>query len=331
MHILSRKINYYTKEILKYFKIILISFGFIAAIILIKYKPIYQVSISGIELGYINRKGILEESIKNKMMQEQEKNIDSIEIEGQPQYKLKLINRTANTDLEELIENMKDKINVTYKYYEIALKDDVIEKVNTLEEAEELINKLKTEKEELDLNIAERYTQNGQEIVTTNIEVAKQTISEKAVKVAEEQKQRKAEEERLKSMPSVNGIKLATKPVSGTITSRYGASSRIRKSNHTGLDIATSSGTPIQVVADGTVTNASYKGSYGNIVKVDHGNNVETWYAHTSKMNVTVGQKVKAGDVIAEVGSTGNSTGAHLHFEIRTNGEHINPQEYLYK
>lgn len=331
MHILSRKIKYYTKEILKYFKIILISFGFIAAIILIKYKPIYQVSISGMELGYINRKGTLEENIKNKMMQEHEKNIDSIEITEQPEYKLKLISRMVDTNSGSLIDNMKDKINITYKYYEIALNDDVIERVNTLEEAEELTNKLKTENKELDLNIAEKYTQNEQEVTTSNIEIAKQTISEKAVKVAEEQKQRKAEEERLKSMPSVNEIKLATKPVSGTITSRYGASSRIRKSDHTGLDIATSSGTPIQVVADGTVTNASYKGSYGNIVKVDHGNNVETWYAHTKEMKVTVGQKVKAGDIIATVGSTGNSTGSHLHFEIRINGKHVNPQEYLYK
>lgn len=331
MLILSRKIKYYTKEILKYFKIILISFGFIAAIILIKYKPIYQVSISGIELGYINKKGVLEENIKNKMIEEKEKNIDSVEINGQPEYKLKLINRMYNTNPEELIANMKDKINVTYKYYEVALNNDILEKVNTLEEAEELINKLITENQNLDLNITERYTQNEQEVVTTNIELAKQTISEKAIKTAEAQKQKKEQEEKLKSMPSVNGIKLATKPVSGTITSRYGASSRIRKSDHTGLDIATSSGTPIQVVADGTVTNASYKGSYGNIVKVDHGNNVETWYAHTKKMNVIVGQKVKAGDTIATVGSTGNSTGSHLHFEIRINGKHINPQEYLYK
>ena len=231
MLILSRKIKYYTKEILKYFKIILISFGFIVAIILIKYKPIYQVSISGIELGYINKKGVLEENIKNKMIEEKEKNIDSVEINGQPEYKLKLINRMYNTNPEELIANMKDKINVTYKYYEVALNNDILEKVNTLEEAEELINKLITENQNLDLNITERYTQNEQEVVTTNIELAKQTISEKAIKTAEAQKQKKEQEEKLKSMPSVNGIKLATKPVSGTITSRYGASSRIRKSD----------------------------------------------------------------------------------------------------
>ena len=146
-----------------------------------------------------------------------------------------------------------------------------------------------------------------------------------------EDKRQKEEEERINKMPTINGIKLAYLPVSGSITSRYGVSSRLRKSTHTGLDIATTQGTPIKVVADGTVTNASYSGSYGNLVKVDHGNNLETWYAHTSKMYVKVGQKVNAGDVIAAVGSTGNSTGPHLHLEIRINGEHVNPQDYLYK
>jgi murein DD-endopeptidase MepM/ murein hydrolase activator NlpD len=97
------------------------------------------------------------------------------------------------------------------------------------------------------------------------------------------------------------------------------------------LDIAATTGTPIKVISDGTVTFAEYNGSYGLLVKVDHGNGVESWYAHTSKIYVKVGQELKAGDVIAAVGSTGNSTGPHLHLEIRINGEHVNPQNYLYK
>ena len=83
-------------------------------------------------------------------------------------------------------------------------------------------------------------------------------------------------------------------------------------------------------MAAGTVISAKYEGSYGNLVKIDHGNGVETWYAHTSKMYIKAGQKVESGDVIAAVGSTGNSTGPHLHLEIRINGEHVNPQKYLY-
>ena len=76
---------------------------------------------------------------------------------------------------------------------------------------------------------------------------------------------------------------------------------------------------------------AENNGSYGNLVKIDHGNGVETWYAHCSKIYTKVGAQVKAGDVIAAVGSTGNSTGPHLHLEIRIDGTAINPQKYLYK
>lgn len=331
IYILSKKIEYYTKEMLKYFKIILIAFCLIIAIILMKYKPIYKVSISGKELGYLGTKKTLEESIKNKMLETQKVNIDSIQINTNPEYEFKLVDRDTKTNEEEIIANMKDNIVITYKYYEIALSENSIQKVNTLEEAEELINLVKEENNTIDLTIDEKYTQNKEELGITNIEIAKQEISAKTKEAIKNQEAKKAEEERIKALPEVNGIKLAIKPVSGTITSRYGVSSKIRKSNHTGLDIATSAGTPIKVVANGTVTNAKYSGSYGNLVKISHGNGIETWYAHTSKMNVKVGQKVNAGDVIATVGSTGNSTGAHLHFEIRVNGKHVNPQNYLYK
>ena len=217
---------------------------------------------------------------------------------------------------------------ITYKYYEIALNNEAIELVDTIEEAEDLLNNIKEEntEKELDLSIKEKYTQNVDEVKTTEIEVAKTSIQGKIEEIVQKQK----EQERINNLPDVNGIKLAVKPMSGTITSRYGVSSRLRKSTHTGLDIAAKTGTPIKVVADGIVTNASYSGSYGNLVKVDHGNGVETWYAHNSKMYVKVGQKVTAGDTIAAVGSTGNSTGPHLHLEIRVNGVHINPQNYLY-
>ena len=139
------------------------------------------------------------------------------------------------------------------------------------------------------------------------------------------------EEEAKKAIATVNGINLSVLPVSGKITSRFGVSSSIRSGAHTGLDIACSKGTDIKVVANGTVVYAERNGSYGNLVKVDHGNGVETWYAHCSKIYSKVGAKVKAGDTIAAVGSTGNSTGPHLHLEIRIDGTAINPQKYLYK
>lgn len=304
--------------------------GLVVAIILIKYKPMYKVSISGEELGYVESKLALEESVKEDIINDSNKNVETVDLKEQPIYELKLVNRNENTEEDKIIEKAKEDATVTYKYYEVALNNNVVETVDTSKEAEELVSEIKNDgiNENINLSIVEKYTSNSEEIKTNDLEVAKVNIENK---VSETIKEIEKQEEEKNAIADINGIKLATLPVTGTISSRYGVSSRIRKSNHTGLDITATTGTPIKVMADGVVTNASYSGSYGNLVKVDHGNGVETWYAHTSKMYVKKGQEVKAGDEIATVGSTGNSTGPHLHLEIRLNGEHINPQKYVYK
>ena len=304
--------------------------GLVVAIILIKYKPMYKVSISGEELGYVESKLALEESVKEDIINDSNKNVETVDLKEQPIYELKLVNRTENTEEDKIIEKIKEDVTVTYKYYEVALNNKVVETVDTSKEAEELVSEIKNNEidENINLSIVEKYTNNSDEVKTNDLEVAKVNIENKVSKTIKEIEEQEAEKN---AIAEINGIKLATIPVTGTISSRYGVRSRIRRSNHTGLDIAATTGTPIKVMADGVVTNASYSGSYGKLIKVDHGNGVETWYAHTSKMYVKKGQEVKAGDIIAEVGSTGNSTGPHLHLEIRLNGEHINPQKYVYK
>ena len=311
----------------------MIALGIIIAIILIKYKPMYKVSISGEELGYVEDKQALEETLKEEITESSDKTIEDISLNEQPEYELKLVSRTENTEEKEVVQELKEEVTVTYKYYEIAVQETVVDKVNTSEEAEELVNEIKEENnsEEINLSIVEKYTQNEEEADTSDLEVAKANVQETVQNAIQEIEQQKEEEERWNALPSINGIKLAVTPIEGRITSRYGVSSSIRKSTHTGLDISAVTGTAIKVVADGTVISAGYSGSYGYLVKVDHGNGVETWYAHTSKMYVKKGDTVKAGDVIAAVGSTGNSTGPHLHLEIRVNGEHVDPQDYLYK
>lgn len=293
----------------------------------------YKVKISGEEVGYIQDKTAFEENVKESIIENATKNIDTIDLKQTPEYELKLVDRTLKTNEDEISENMQDEAIITYKYYEIAFNDEVVNSVNTEEEAEELVNNIKAENENQELNLAivEKYTDNSEQVNTDELQVAKAEVQTKINEKEEEDKKQKEEEERINSMPNVNGIRLAYTPINGSITSRYGVSSRIRKSTHTGLDIGAPTGTPIKAVAEGTVTCASYNGAYGNLVKIEHGNGVETWYAHTSKMYVKVGQKIAAGEIIAAVGSTGNSTGAHLHLEIRINGEHVNPQNYLYK
>lgn len=98
---------------------------------------------------------------------------------------------------------------------------------------------------------------------------------------------------------------------------------------HEGLDFMAEVGTPIYAAASGIVVSAEMQPDYGNIVKIDHGDGVETRYAHTSRILVKPGQRVEKGQLIAEVGSTGRSTGAHLHFEVRLNGVALDPRRFL--
>ena len=117
-------------------------------------------------------------------------------------------------------------------------------------------------------------------------------------------------------------------PTQGYVSSPYGL--RFGGTEfHQGIDIAAEMGTPIVAAADGVVTAAGWNGGYGNMVDVDHGSGVVTRYGHASAVAVTVGQQVRRGQVIAYVGSTGRSTGPHLHYEVRVGGQPVNPAAYL--
>ena len=119
------------------------------------------------------------------------------------------------------------------------------------------------------------------------------------------------------------------------ITSRFGKRPDVGlpgkdTTNHNGLDIAYGYGTPILAVQSGTVITATVSPSYGNYVVIDHGGGICTLYAHCSRLLVSVGQTVSKYDTIAEVGSTGDSTGNHLHICFIVNGEYVNPEQYLH-
>jgi len=104
-----------------------------------------------------------------------------------------------------------------------------------------------------------------------------------------------------------------------------------KKKLHTGIDIGAASGSAVVAGNDGTVIFSGYNGGYGNTVIIDHGGKISTLYAHNSKLLVKEGDKVKRGQTIAKSGSTGLSTGPHVHFEVRINGQHTNPMNYLGK
>ena len=99
--------------------------------------------------------------------------------------------------------------------------------------------------------------------------------------------------------------------------------------NHKGVDFAASTGTPIYAAAAGTVTSAGYSGKAGNLIIINHGNGLLTYYMHCNTIFVSAGQKVSKGQNIGQVGTTGNSTGPHLHFQVMNNGTPVNPMNYL--
>lgn len=115
-------------------------------------------------------------------------------------------------------------------------------------------------------------------------------------------------------------------PSRGVITSGFGERwGRM----HCGMDIGAASGSPILAALDGVISYAGWEQGYGNTITIKHADNVVTLYGHCSNINVVLGQSVNKGDIIGAVGSTGNSTGPHLHFEVRVNGVAVNPTSYL--
>lgn len=129
-----------------------------------------------------------------------------------------------------------------------------------------------------------------------------------------------------KPQPPKSGTGTFSRPSFGVLTSRFGPRSR---GMHTGIDLASKMGDPIHAADGGTIIWAGWEGNYGNLVKIDHGNGFVTYYGHCSKLLVKVGDRVAKGDEIAKVGSTGNSTGPHVHFEVRKNGTPQDPLMYL--
>lgn len=129
-----------------------------------------------------------------------------------------------------------------------------------------------------------------------------------------------------KSRPSNLGTGSFVRPYYGNISSRYGSR---RSGFHTGVDFCGKTGDNIVAADNGTVTFAGWSGGYGYMIKIDHNNGYVTYYAHCSRLLVKKGQTVAKGDVIAKVGSTGNSTGPHLHFEVLKNGKSQNPMNYV--
>lgn len=336
-----KKFLVHTRRGIKFTILFMIGIFLMVGLVAFLYKPTYSVFLDGEQVGYTANKSELQHKINDYVEngEDANSNIAFVQVQNLPEYKLCLLKKDIVPNDEEIFQKVKENGIPYYRYY--AILDNQEEKfyVSKFEEAETIVNTLK-EKNSTNMNaitIAEKYETEVKDFTSTEEIVSKLYIEQPKLQVAKNKKKTN----KYISKGSVNtsgtastgktniGISLI-RPISGIITSRFGVRSSLRRSSHTGLDIAASRGTPISAAASGTVTFSGYKGSYGNMIVISHGNNVQTYYAHCDKLYVSAGTNVSQGQKIAAVGNTGNSTGPHLHLEVRVNGVAYNPQNYVY-
>lgn len=219
----------------------------------------------------------------------------------------------------------------------IANKQSEIRKYNAL------INTSQEEASAYEEKIAEQ-----EEIIEDLLEQERKRIEEEERRKEEERKKQEAlQQQQAQNSGSNNSGNSSSKPstntstgfrwplnIGGTITSYFGyrnSPTAGASSYHKGIDVGAASGTPIVAAASGTVVSASYSSGAGNYVQIYHGNSTFTIYMHCSALAVSSGQTVSAGQVIGYVGSTGVSTGPHLHFGVSVNGSYVNPLNYVSK
>ncbi len=318
----------------KFALLLLIGVAIISFLIFVVYRPMYSVTLNGEFLGYTSDKSELQGKINEYIQSGDSQTVAFVEIDTLPDYKMCLLKKGLTASDEEILSTVVSTGTPYYKYY--AILENGIEKcyVSTYEESENIINQLKAKNSSNKdaVSYVVKYDTQLSEFTNLDTAIASLYVEPVNTKVPTTTKTGK---NTVKYTNSSLGLAAIQQPVTGRITSRFGVQSRIRSSAHTGLDIANSSGTPIIPITGGKVTYAGRKGSYGNLVIIDHGKNangqtIETYYAHCSRLNVSVGDVVNENTTIAFVGSTGNSTGPHLHLEIRINGKAVNPQNYLY-
>ena len=315
-----------TKRIASLVAIAVISTTSIALAVTSKYKPVYIVRENDEIIGYVSNREEFEKRVNSEVLSNDNICAISTTLNTEPTYELKFL-EDVNVNEDDIINRLKSEATTLYRVYAIVINGEEKSYVKTWEEAENIVNQMNSEFSSLEnvtVTAIDKYTEDIMSVGTVELADATTSINSELRSIEAEQKRIAA--------ATVNGVYLSTKPVVNcTITSRYGVyESSVRNHAHGGLDLAAPTGTTIRAAAPGKVKLAEYYGGYGNLIIIDHGNGVETYYGHCSKLYVGVGKWVEAGDSIAAVGSTGNSTGSHCHFEVRVNGSTVNPQKYMY-
>lgn len=316
---------------IKIMTVLIVAAILIVGIIAFVYKPIYAVYLGDEFIGYSEDKQKLQTRINNYQDHGEGEHVAFVQIENLPTYELCFLKKGLVANDEEIYNKVKETGTTYYKFFAIAVNNEEKLYVSTFKEAEETVAKLKEKKSANsgNLSIVEKYSTELGELKQTEEAVSTLYEQKKVVKkVTVSSKKNTVSSGKVSSgkAPST-GISFAYPVSSPNISSGYG--SRWGRT-HKGIDFAHPVGTNIYASASGTVTFSGWNsGGYGYLVIISHGNGVQTYYAHNSRLLCSVGQTVSQGQLIAKSGNTGRSTGPHLHFEIRVNGVAYNPALYL--
>lgn len=302
------------------------------------YTPTYEVIFKGQSLGYVSNKKSVQNSIDEFIQKGDADNVGYVVLEEQPTYEFTLLKKGIELNDEFVTAEIIDECVVYYRVYGINIDGEEKFIVDTVKEAQEISNKINEEQEKYSekskVEISEKFVQ--QYTLLDDVEVAVndilEVIEEENNKIVKKTVTYAApskvvpEEVLIALRESAAELNFRNPLDTGVITSRYGLRSM---GDHKGLDIGAPTGTPIYVAESGVVTHAGWLGGYGYLVKVQHASGYETYYGHCSKFACSVGDEVTKGDLIAYVGSTGRSTGPHLHFEVRIDGVYYDPLLFI--
>ena len=293
------------------------------------------------EIGLVSSKEKFEHDIKDTLEDLHEPVISAI-LPQKLKYSLRLVDKEdIDVDDDYVFAKVEEKIEKKYKYYNIKEDDKLLAKVSTKEEKDKLIEELKKDKNVKDIKVEEEETK---EIYIISYEEAKQLAFSTAETIEKGKKDKtKITKQNSNIVKNIRRGGSVSESSSSNASAMLGSLSFRRPLNssrvsagylgypgHRGIDFPAPQGTPVMAAESGTVTTVLYSNkSYGNRVIIDHGNGISTLYGHNSSIGVSLGQKVSKGQTIAGVGSTGRSTGNHVHFEIRINGKPINPTSYV--
>lgn len=299
------------------------------------FRQTYSVSLNGEHIGYTSDKIALQKKINDYINSGDNENIAFVEVNNLPTYSVCMLKKNVETNDDEIFSKVTENSTAYYTYYAITESNEEKVYVANFQDAESVLQKLKDKNSDNSdkLGIVKKYDTSMAEITSID-DCVNKIYKEKPKKIVTASTS--AYQNRPKTIVNSQsittdlGISLVQPISSGLISSRFGLRTR---DNHKGLDIAAPKGTAIMAAAGGTVTfsgsGAPYSG-YGNIVVVQSSPSVVILYGHCSALYVKKGETVAQGQVIGGVGSTGISTGNHLHFEIRYNGRAVNPQNYIY-